>query len=257
MPVASLKERIAKKGYVLNGYCQMPGAFSAEFYSRCGWDCVTLDLQHGLIGEDMAIQMLQALTASGVMPLCRVGWLDAAIIMKVLDSGSLGVTCPMINTGAQAEQLVRYAKYPPRGERSMGPLRPSMIYGQDYLKTANDFINVFPMVETAEAVKNIEDIVAVDGINGIYIGSGDLAQSMGRPIGREAIDPEVDMAIEHVLQVCLKRDIIVGMMARNAEQAQQFIKRGFKFVGISSDYVAMTTQAKNWVGAVNKAMGHE
>lgn len=255
MAVASLKERIAVKGYVLNGYCQMPGAFSAEVYSRQGWDCVTLDLQHGLIGEDMAIAMLQALTASGVMPLCRVGWLDAAIIMKVLDSGALGVTCPMINTGAQAEQLVRYAKYPPRGERSMGPMRPSLIYGQDYLRTANDFINVFPMVETAEAVSNIEDIIAVDGINGIYIGSGDLAQSMGRPILRDGFDPAVDAAIEHVLQTCLKRDIIVGMMARNSDQALQLIRRGFKFVGISSDYVAMATQARNWVSAVNGGMG--
>lgn len=253
MSVPSLKERIAAKGYVLNGYCQMPGAFVAEVYSRQGWDSVTLDLQHGMIGIDMAISMFQGLTASGVIPMCRLPWLDPGAIMKVLDAGCLGVTCPMINNAQEAELLVRYAKYPPRGERSLGPKRAALIYGSDYVRSANDAINVFPMIETAAGVKNIEEIVAVDGINGVYIGASDLAQSMARPVLRNGdLDPEIDAAIEKVLQAALKRDLIAGIMARNSQQALQFIERGFRFVGIASDYEAMVSQTTAWIQGVKK-----
>lgn len=251
--IASLKERIAARGYVLNGYCQMPGAFSAEAYARQGWDSVTLDLEHGMIGEDMAILMLQALTAIDVVPLCRVGWLDPAIIMKVLDAGALGVTCPMVSTAEDAALLVHYCMYPPKGERSFGPLRPNLIYGRDYVGSANDIINVFPMIETAEAVENIEKIAAVPGIGGLYIGSADLARSMGRPVGRAALDPAVARAVDRVLQVGLKAGMVVGMMARDGRHARELIGQGFRFVGIATDFTAMTQQAKAWVDAVRAA----
>jgi 4-hydroxy-2-oxoheptanedioate aldolase len=172
----------------------------------------------------------------------------------VLDAGSLGVTCPMISTAAQAEQLVRYCTYPPSGERSTGPLRASLIYGSDYRQRANDLVNIFPMIETAEAVDNIEAICAVDGINGVYIGAVDLAQSMGKPGGRDAgIHPDVAAAIEHVLAQAKKRGLIVGQMAPNAIEAKKMIARGYEFVGISTDYVAMITQVKAWISTVREA----
>jgi 4-hydroxy-2-oxoheptanedioate aldolase len=250
--IASLNDRIAAKGYILNGYLQLPGTFAATAYARQGWDTVTVDLEHGMIGEDMAMSMLQALAGTGVMPLCRVGWLDPAIIMKVLDAGSLGVTCPMINTPGDARRLVSYCRYPPLGERSLGPMGASLAYGQDYRRVANDVVNIFPMIETAEAIDNIAEIAAVEGINGVYIGSADLAQSMGRPIGRDGLDPQVAAAIAHVVEHCLSHDVIIGMMARDAKHARELIGQGFKFVGISTDYAAMTAQARAWVEEVNR-----
>src|SRR5581483_7940985 len=158
MAVQGLQERLAAKRYLLNGYCAMPGAFSAELYAGQGWDAVTLDLQHGVIGYESAVAMLQAITASAVLPLVRLPWLDPGLIMKMLDSGALGITCPMINDAAAAERLVRYCKYPPRGERSMGPIRAAAIYGADYAERANRTTSVFAMIETEEAVGNIDAI---------------------------------------------------------------------------------------------------
>ena len=122
MPVG-LKSLLRAKTGLLNGYCMLPCAVSVEIYARQGFDLVTIDLQHGLIGYDTALPLIQALTACDVVPMVRIPWLEPGIIMKLLDAGALGVTCPMINTAEQAEALVAYASYPPRGVRSLGPIR--------------------------------------------------------------------------------------------------------------------------------------
>ena len=253
--IRTLKERLAEKPYVLNGYCAMPSAFAAEVYARAGWDAVTIDMQHGAIGYDVALTILQALAAVDVVPLVRVPWLEPGIIMKLLDAGALGITCPMVSTAAQAEQLVRYAKYPPRGERSAGPLRASMIYGSDYISKANERINLFAMIETAEAIENVDEITATDGIDGIYIGPADLSLSLGAGQRGEVLSPVVEAAIDRILNSCARRNLIVGMIASNAEQAAALIKRGVRFVTLSNDARALQAQAKAWVEGVRKAAG--
>jgi 4-hydroxy-2-oxoheptanedioate aldolase len=250
-----LQERLAAKGYILNGYCAMPGAFSAELYAGQGWDAVTLDLQHGLIGYESAVAMLQAIAASGVLPLVRLPWLDPGLIMKMLDSGALGVTCPMINDAASAERLVRYAKYPPRGERSMGPIRAAAIYGADYPERANRTTSVLAMIETTEAVENIDAIAAVEGLDGIYIGPADLAVSMGKPVQLEAPDPAVEAAIAHVLERVTARGLVCGIFAPTPERAWALVERGFRFVTLSSDARALLAQTAAWVGGFRKLAG--
>lgn len=245
--IAGLRQQVREKGYVLNGYCQMPGTFSAELYARQGWDAVTLDLQHGLIGYDTALPMVQAMAPTGVLLLARVPWLDPAIIMKLLDAGVLGVTCPMVNTAADAERLVQYCKYPPRGERSYGPIRAGLLYGSDYAARANEAVSVLAMVETAEAVENLDKILAVADLDGVYIGATDLALSMGRPMGQKELDPAVESAVEHVLQQCRKRGVIAGMIARDPDQAGRLVQRGFQFITLSSDMQALAGQARQWV----------
>ena len=170
---------MAVNGYLLNGYCAMPSPFAAEIYARQGWDTVTIDMEHGSIGFDGAVAILQAITASGVVPLVRIPKVDAATIGMLLDAGALGITCAMINTAAEALELVRACKYPPRGIRSLSRVtRAALVYGPDYNALANEFTNVFAMIETAEGLANLDDITAVDGIDGIYVGSVDLAMSV-------------------------------------------------------------------------------
>src|ERR1700682_6736891 len=121
----------------------------------------------------------QATTASGVVPLVRIPKVDAATIGMLLDAGALGITCAMINTAAEALELVRACKYPPRGIRSLSRVtRAALVYGPDYNARANEFTNVFAMIETAEGLANLDDITAVEGIDGIYVGSVDLAMSV-------------------------------------------------------------------------------
>ncbi|MCG2628263.1 MULTISPECIES: HpcH/HpaI aldolase family protein [Bradyrhizobium] len=238
---------MAENGHLLNGYCAIPDAFSAELYARQGFDVITLDLQHGLIGYDAAVAMLQAITAVDVLPLVRIPWLDPAIIMKALDAGALGVTCPMVNTAADAERLVQYCKYPPMGQRSLGPVRAATAYGEDYAAHANRELSVIAMIETAEAVANIESILDVPGLDGVYIGPGDLSLSLNRKPQLEEFDTEVDAAIDRVLKGCIKKGLIAGIFAPGPEQAWRMVTRGFRFVTLSTDARALAFQAKSWV----------
>jgi 4-hydroxy-2-oxoheptanedioate aldolase len=247
-----LNTLVAAKGFVLNSYLQLPGAFSAEVFAAQGWDAITLDMQHGLIGYPDAVAILQAIARTGVLPLARVP-LDSGPIMQLLDAGVLGITCAMINTAAEAERLVQICKYPPRGERSFGPARAALVHGDDYPAQANALVSVLAMVETAEAVANIDAILGVDGIDGIYLGPADLAQSMGRPVGIGDIDAEVAAAIERVRAACVARDKIVGMIAPDPARAWQLVERGFRFVTLSSDMRALAGTAKAWVDGFRRA----
>ena len=244
--VQTLKEQLKAKRYILNGYCKLPGAITAEMYATQGWDAVTLDMQHGLIGYESAIPMFHAIAKVGVLPMARGPWLEPSIIMRLLDAGCLGITCPMISTAEEARRLVRYCKYPPQGERSFGPVRAKLLYGGDYVPRANGMVSVFAMIETTLGLKNADEILAVEGIDGVYIGAMDLAMSMNKPIDGP-IDPAVAAEVEKLLQKCRARDLVAGIIARNSGQARQFIERGFRFITLASDADAMTTQAKLWI----------
>ena len=130
-----------------------------------GWDTLTIDLQHGVVDYQAMVGMLQAISTTPTVPVVRVPWLEPGILMKVLDAGAYGVICPMINTKEEAKNLVQYAKYPPKGTRSNGPIRAGM-YGSagSYQKTANDEIVLLPMMETKTAIENMESILDVEGI---------------------------------------------------------------------------------------------
>src|SRR5256886_17653375 len=125
--------------------------------------------------------MLQGIAAKDVEPLARVPWNDPAWIMKILDAGAYGVICPMINTRQDAEALVGACKYAPRGFRSFGPVRASLYAGADYAQHANDTLIVMPMIETAEAVKNPDDILRVPGGGASYGGRAGLCLPLGCP----------------------------------------------------------------------------
>jgi 4-hydroxy-2-oxoheptanedioate aldolase len=175
-----LKTAWAAGNATVNGWLAIPNAFSAEMYSRAGWDSCTVDMQHGVQDYLSCIACFQGMNGSGAVPMVRVPWNEPGIIGKVLDGGAYGVICPMINTPQEAKNLVQYAKYPPKGTRSNGPIRAGM-YGSagSYQQTANDEIVLLPMMETRTAVENMESILDVEGIDGVYIGPSDLGFSYG------------------------------------------------------------------------------
>src|SRR5271166_2616231 len=159
---------------VVNGWLSIACPFTAEIMAAQGYDSLTIDLQHGLVGYEVATTMLQAMRASGVTPMARVPWLEPAEIMKALDAGAYGVICPMINTAEEAERLVSYMRYPPHGVRSFGPTRANFSAGADYGQHADSEVLCFAMIETAEALANVESIATTRGLDGLYIGPADL-----------------------------------------------------------------------------------
>ena len=248
-----LKVRLAEQGYVLNGYCQMPSAAAAEIYARQGFDVVTLDLEHGAIGFDVAVEMLRAITGSTALPFARVPDNNAAYIGMLLDAGVIGITCAMVETVADAQALVRACRYPPAGARSMSRLsRAAMVHGPDYPGRADELVTVFAMIETESGFRNIDDIAAVPGLDGLYMGSVDLAMSkFGRPPSAAPRDAEVatfiSSAMDRIVSCCNARGIVAGLNAATPAEAQVILKRGFRFLTLSSDVRALTVQSKAWV----------
>ncbi len=233
---------------VVNGWLAIPSGFSAEVIAQCGFDSVTVDLQHGVQDYQSMVECFQAMTAHPVTPMVRVPWNEPGIIGKVLDGGAYGLICPMINTPEEAKSLVQYSKYPPKGTRSNGPIRSGM-YGPAgaYQQTANDEIVLLPMIETKTAVGNMEAILDVEGIDGVYIGPSDLGFSYGLEPKLDREEPEILKIYQKIIKECDKRKLYPGIHCSGPAGATKNIGMGFRLVTLASDSGIMATAAKQWV----------
>ena len=220
---------------VLNGWLSIPCAFSAEIMARQGWDSLVIDLQHGLIDFQAAVQMLTAISTTRTVPLVRVPWLEPASIMRVLDAGALGVICPMIDSAEDAERLVRYLRYPPDGQRSHGPLRANLIYGADYRKRSTAWVTGFAMIETLAALSNLDAILRVPGLDAVYVGPSDLALGLGQEPQRDPTNTVVVDAIAHVLARAKHHGVRAGCHAGSVAQGLKMVALGFDLVTVESD----------------------
>ncbi len=187
---------------VVNSWLGVPSSFSAEVMAHAGWDSLVVDMQHGMIDYQMMITMLQAISTTNTVPLVRVPWNDPAHIQKALDAGAYGIICPMINNRAEAEKFVGSCRYAPLGYRSSGPIRAALYGGADYHMKANDIVLAFGMIETAEAMENLDEIMSVKGLDAIYIGPSDLSISYGHPPGGDKPDQWMMDALKKVLDAC-------------------------------------------------------
>ena len=219
----------------VNGWLAIPDSFSAEVMAHQGWDTLTIDMQHGLIDAGALVPMLQAIQATTTMPLVRVPWLEPSIVMKVLDAGSQAIICPMVNTREDAQKLVSYARYAPKGGRSFGPVRAGLVHGADYATAADDNIVVFAMIETKQALDNLDAICSVDGIDAVYIGPSDLSLSLGCKPVFDDVDPPAAQAIDHILARAKAHGIRAGVHNGRTDVARARIAKGFDFVTVSSD----------------------
>jgi 4-hydroxy-2-oxoheptanedioate aldolase len=240
-----IKNAWASGKAVVNGWLAIPSGFSAEVMAQCGFDAVTVDLQHGVQDYQSMVQCFQAMQAHPILPMVRVPWNEPGIVGKVLDAGAYGVICPMINSVAEAAAFVSYCKYPPHGARSNGPIRAAM-YGEatGYQKTANDEIIIMAMIETKQAVESLDAILDVAGLTGVYIGPSDLGFSYGLVPILDREEPEILAIYEKVLAACKKRGLYAGIHCGSAAYAARAIKMGFNLVTISNDSGIMAVAAK-------------
>ena len=246
-----LKKRLQAGKACVNGWLAIPSGFSAEVMAQCGWDSVTVDMQHGVQDYSTMVQCFQSMTAHPVTPLVRVPWNEPGIIGKALDGGAWGIICPMVNNKVEAQALATACLYPPVGKRSNGPIRAAM-YGaaSDYQKTANDEILVIPMIETRQAVENIDAILDVPGIDAIYVGPSDLAFSLGKTPKLDSEDTEQLGMYDKLLAACNKRGIYPGIHCGAPAYAARMIKMGFRLTTIANDSGLMAQAARAAVAAV-------
>jgi 4-hydroxy-2-oxoheptanedioate aldolase len=222
-------------GTVVNGWLQVPSSFSAEVMAHTGLDSLTIDMQHAPIDYGSLVPMLQAISTTDTVPVVRVPWNDPGIIMRVLDAGCYAVICPMVDTREQAEAFVGACRYPPAGYRSYGPYRALLYGGEDYTEYADETVVTIAMIETREALENLDGIMDVEGLDAVFVGPSDLGQSLGYGPGPDREEPEVVEAIDRVLAAARDRGLVACTFAGSTEHASRMVKKGFRFINVSTD----------------------
>lgn len=237
-------------GAVINGWLTIPSSWTAEVMAHQGWDSLVVDTQHGLIGYETSLAMLQAISTTNVIPLARSSWNEPAGIMRLLDAGALGIICPMVNNRKEAEAFVGACRYAPQGYRSAGPTRAVVYAGDDYLAQANSSIITIAMIETVEALTNVDDIMTVPGLDAVYIGPTDLSISLGLKPGGALSQPLLADAIDKILQAALRHHVIGGIHTSSTSDALAMIEKGFRFVTVMTDTRILTGGAQHAVATV-------
>ncbi len=232
-----------KAGEVTYGaWLSIPSSFTAEVMAHQGHDWINIDMQHGVVDYQVAVTMLQAINTTDTVPFVRVPWNEPGIIMKVLDAGAMGVIIPMVNTVAEARAAVAACRYYPDGNRSFGPTRVSLHHGADYYASANNEVAVIPMIETQEALDNLDDILDVPGIDAVYVGPADLSITLGLPPGMDN-GGAFEEARLRIAEACKKRGVAPGIHA-NAKLAAKHASAGYQMITISSDHGSIVAGAR-------------
>ena len=235
MDMNTLKKLLTSGQPVLVGWSAIASSYSAEVLASTGFDTVVVDMQHALATDENLYHCMQAVRAGGSIPMARVRWNEPASIMRALDLGAMGIICPMINNKADGQAFVSACRYSPRGNRSYGPVGAGVAYGADYYQNANDSVVTMAMIETVEAVKNVEDIVTIEELDGLFIGPNDLGVDLGEGPVLDQPNDALDNAIAHIVKVAHGAGKFVGIFGGSADGARRRIGQGCNFVSLAND----------------------
>jgi 2-dehydro-3-deoxyglucarate aldolase len=241
--LGTFRKRLKAGETLLGSMVTLPVAAVAEILAELGFDWLFIDGEHGPLETAEVLAMLQAV-GDRIACIVRVPGSEEGPIKKILDQGAEGIIVPQVNTAEQAANIVRFARYSPRGSRGVGLSRAQgygLRFGQ-YLATANDQIAVIVQAEHVRAVENIESIVKVEGIDAILIGPYDLAASLGK-MG-QIDDPAVIGAIEHVTKTCQSAGLPLGYFGVTAEATRPYAERGYTLIAAGADTLFLAGAAK-------------
>lgn len=247
-----LRECWAKGEPTFGAWLALPSPVAAEAMARLGFDWVAIDMQHGLIGYGDALAMLQALSATDAVPLVRVPANEASMIGKALDAGAQGVIVPLVSSAGEAEAAVTACRYPPLGRRSYGPTRAAMALGPDYFENANESVLCIPMIETREALDDLDGILAVPGVDAAHVGPNDLGLALGLAPAADHDDASFIGALETIVASCRRHGVAPGI-ATTAALAPKRLAQGFLTMDVSRDLGAMLQQARRDLKEVRAA----
>jgi 4-hydroxy-2-oxoheptanedioate aldolase len=225
-----LRERWESGGVGWNAWLTLGDAGSAAQVAAAGFDAVTLDAQHGRASLDRVPEILAAIADAGPPPFVRLRWNDPAEIMRTLDVGARGLICPMVGSRAEAQALASFARYPPAGARSYGPIRRAFGTGREHVDRANEDILVFAMIETADGLRCVDEIASTPGIDGLYVGPADLSLGLGLSTFADLTDPDLVDALDAVVAAARRHGVVAGVHAPSPEASARMVERGFRFV---------------------------
>jgi 2-keto-3-deoxy-L-rhamnonate aldolase RhmA len=227
-----LKERLKRGETLIGTFVGLGHPDVTEWLSRLGFDWLLLDAEHGPMDFETLQSMMQSMTGSSCIPVVRPQWNDPVIIKRILDIGAYGVLVPWVNSKEEAEAAVRACRYPPEGVRGWGPRRAGM-FDPDYFKSANEEILVAVQIETEKALRNIDEILSVGGVDACYIGPNDLSCSLGFGMPPRWDEPRYLEAFDKVLMAVEKCGKSAGMFA-TIENIGWAVEKGFRFNTVDS-----------------------
>ncbi len=238
----SFRHRLREGRPLIGALLQMPLPEVAEIYAHAGYDWLFVDLEHSPMEARQALDIITAVD-SRVPCVVRVPWNDEAHIKKALDIGATGIIVPLVNTVEDAKRAVDRCKYPPQGVRSVGITRAQRfdLDFDGYMQRANDEVAVIVQIEHVDAARNIDAILDVPGIDGVFVGPFDLSGSMGKP--GKINDPEVQQAIRDIIRACEKRDIARCIYAHSPAHAKTYLEQGYRVIGLCTDYITLARAA--------------
>lgn len=237
-PASSLARRLRGRKPAFSAWCGLPEPAVAGLLAREAFDAVVLDMQHGTIDFSGVARAIPLIAAGGKPAVVRVPVGDFATASRLLDAGASAIIAPMINTVEDARRLVAYTKFPPVGERSWGPHGGLALTGMPadaYFAAANGFSLVLAMVETREALAIIDDILAVPGVDGVFIGPADLSIGLSRGERLDPLGNAVDEALDRVLAAARAAGKLATVYAHTPKRAAQFAALGFSLIALGSD----------------------
>lgn len=227
----SLREHLERGSLAVGAWCIVPSPLTVELVARLGFDFLTIDTQHGPIGYEQLVAMLQVANTVGCPALVRVASHDRSELMHALDAGAQGVIVPMVDDAGEARRLVAACRYPPDGERSWGPYRPALGAPAQSAEEANRGVAVVLMIETREGLRNAEEIAAVPGVDGLLVGPSDLAVTHGVAAGSD----EHASLVRQVIAAGAAHGVAAGTVCGDLESAQRWAGEGMRFLTVGSD----------------------
>jgi 4-hydroxy-2-oxoheptanedioate aldolase len=230
-----MRRIVAERTVAFGGWCALPSAISAEVVSAAGCDWMCIDQQHGLIDDGAMRVMVQAAAIRATPLVVRVPWNEPAEIMRAMDAGAAGVIVPMVNTAEEAAAAVSATRYPPKGVRSWGPVR-SLLGQPDFdTRIGNEQAVCIVMIETVEALNNLDAILHVPDLDGVFVGPNDLRISVAAVQDGDDVPERTERLIESVGDAARRRGLAAGTTAGTAAEARRWRDAGFTLLSLPAD----------------------
>jgi 4-hydroxy-2-oxoheptanedioate aldolase len=231
--------------------------YSVELMADIGFDWLLIDMEHFPLGKANLRTILMALKGSESVPVVRVAAASPEHFQAALDLGAQGVMAPMVSSAADAARVVEYCRYPPQGRRGLGPVRASHYLKElkEYRKHANSEIALFVQIETPEAVSKSSEIFRSPGIDGVFIGNGDLANFFHGHT--DSNTPEVQATVDELIEVGKAASVPVGLPTWSPQEFGSYTRKGAQLLTLGSDLHFLSSQAKADLSQARQASGRQ
>jgi 4-hydroxy-2-oxoheptanedioate aldolase len=239
---AEFAKRIRTGAPAFAAWCGIPDPLVPEVMCREGFDCAILDMQHGAVDYAAAIAGIASCALAGKPALVRTAVDEFTTASRLLDAGAAGIIAPMVNSVADAKQLADFTKYPPMGARSWGPHKALALSGLsplDYLAQANSFVLTIAMIETRAALNALDDILAVPGIDGVFVGPSDLSIALTNGATVNQLHPEVDKAMDHIVKRAKAAGKFASAFCGDGKRGGEVAAKGYQLMSLGTDQLLL------------------